>query len=342
MSEELRNWQRLRQSGLIFAFKLLVKTIECIEQMNQNIFKQRIGKTLVCAVSFALLGCAAKQQASGPLQDSGDAITVYAAGDIADCRWAPPKNSGAEETATLIETDLTEANHAVVLTLGDNTYPVGRYAEFSNCYDPTWGRFKQRTYPSPGNHDYGTGNADGYFDYFGEAAGPARRGYYSFMLGNWHIISLNSNLRGENLNAQLAWLKTELRQQRAQCTLAFWHHPRYSSGGHGNNKFIQPLWEILAEGGVDIALTGHDHHYERFAPMDGSGQRDEKSGMQQFVVGTGGTRLTPIRIFRKNSEAISNASLGVLKLRLKQDGYDWTFLPVSPDSDSDQGTAQCR
>ena len=153
---------------------------------------------------------------------------------------------------------------AVVLTLGDNAYPIGLPIEFSNCYQPTWGQFKKNTYPSPGNHDYYTPAAIGYYAYFGNAAGPARRGYYSVELGSWHIVSLNSNLQPEDHQAQLAWLKKDLAQHKAPCTLAYWHHPLTSSGGHGNNDRMLDVWEVLQEAKADAVLASHDHNYERF------------------------------------------------------------------------------
>jgi hypothetical protein len=274
---------------------------------------------------------------------SGDGIVVYAAGDIADCRKFHPADTGAAKTAALIMAGLNKNRNAAVLTLGDHTYPIGRLAEFTDCYAPTWGQFKHRTYPAPGNHEYYTGGATGYYEYFGEAAGPNRRGYYSFALGNWHIVSLNSNLKQPlEHHAQLEWLKADLAQNEARCTLAYWHHPVFSSGGHGDSPQMQDVWQVLVAAGVDVVLVAHDHDYERFAPMDGHGKIDRKLGVRQFVVGTGGATLTPFRFRRPGSEGGSNATHGVLKLVLKEAGYEWQFLAVTSDTFTDRGASFCH
>ncbi|HZW11709.1 MAG TPA: metallophosphoesterase [Noviherbaspirillum sp.] len=269
-------------------------------------------------------------------------VTVYAAGDIANCRKLRPEDSNAAKTAALVADRLAKDAEAAVLTLGDHTYPVGLLSEFTNCYDPTWGQFKARTYPTPGNHEYYTPHAVGYFSYFGDAAGPGRSGHYSFNLGKWHIVSLNSYLKPEQHAAQLEWLKSDLARNQTRCTLAFWHHPRYSSGGHGNNPQIDDAWQVLYAAGAELLLSSHDHNYERFAPQDGSGRLDEKRGIRQFVVGTGGASLTPLRFKKANSEVSDNSSYGVLKLVLKDIGYEWEFLPVEKDGFRDSGAALCH
>ena len=272
----------------------------------------------------------------------GEGITVYAAGDIADCRYRVPESTGAAQTAALIADGLHKDGKAVVLTLGDNTYPAGAPAEFSGCYEPTWGRFKARTYPTVGNHDSYTKGTAGYFGYFGERAKPEQHGYYSFELGTWHVIALNSTLRDSEFAAQLAWLKNDLDRHPSSCTLAYWHHPAFSSGGHGDNAFMLPVWKQLAAAGVALVLAGHDHDYERFAPQDGEGGRDDASGMRQFVVGTGGAELTPLRWSKPNSEIRDNSTHGVLKLSLKENGYEWKYLPVAPGGFTDRGAARCH
>lgn len=269
-------------------------------------------------------------------------VTVYAAGDIANCGKLRPEESGAAKTAGLIADRLANDAEAAVLTLGDHTYPVGLLSEFTGCYDPTWGKFKTRTYPSPGNHEYYTPRAVGYFSYFGEAAGPGRGGYYSFNLGEWHIVSLNSYLKPEQHKAQLEWLRTDLAQNPARCTLAFWHHPRYSSGEHGNNPQMDDAWRLLEAAGAELVLSSHDHNYERFAPQDGDGRHDDPRGMRQFVVGTGGATLTPLRFRKSNSEVSDNSTHGVLKVVLKDIGYEWEFLPVEEGGFTDSGTALCH
>ncbi|SNS38061.1 Calcineurin-like phosphoesterase [Noviherbaspirillum humi] len=288
-----------------------------------------------------LAGCVAPpQRQAGVLPGSG--VTVYAAGDIADCRYRLPHLSGAYETSELVLRHLRQDPQAVVLTLGDNTYPVGTLAEFRDCYEPTWGRFKARTYPSPGNHEYYTAGAPGYYGYFGAAAGPDRRGYYSFRLGGWHVVSLNSELKGEAMQAQLAWLKEDLAQHPMHCTLAFLHHPRFSSGGHSDNPRMEAIWRTLHAAGVDVVLAGHDHHYERFAPLDADGRRDDRRGMRQFVVGTGGAQFSPLRLPQDGTEERNNNTHGVLRLVLKDTGYEWTFLPARHEGYSDEGVGLCH
>jgi hypothetical protein len=272
----------------------------------------------------------------------GKGINLYVAGDIADCRNYRPENSGAAKTAALIAARLADDDKAAVLTLGDNTYPVGLPSEFTHCYEPTWGRFKARTYPSPGNHEYYSPQAAGYYNYFGDAAGPARRGYYSFTLGGWHIISLNSYLQPEDHKAQLEWLKTDLAKNKTHCTLAYWHHPLYSSGGHGSSERMSDVWAALLAADADLILASHDHDYERFAPQDANGVRDDKRGIRQFVVGTGGARLSSFRFRKSNSEASSNSTHGVLKLALKDAGYEWEFLPVEDGGFTDRGATSCH
>jgi hypothetical protein len=274
-------------------------------------------------------------------------LVVYAAGDIADCRNNRPADSGAAATAALIARGEPDA---LVLTLGDHTYPSGAAAEFSDCYAPTWGRFKARTRPTPGNHEYTSGKADAYFDYFGELAGPRGRGYYSFDKGDWHFISLNSDLDRTGQQRQLVWLKDDLAASKARCTLAYWHAPMYSSGGHTPTKRMQDAWRALHAAGVELVLSGHDHDYERLAPMDADAQPDAARGVRQFVVGTGGAYLTPYLWIHDQSEARSNWRTGVLKLVLKQNSYEWEFLPVEPKTApehpqqeaSDSGAANCH
>lgn len=297
---------------------------------------------LVAALSGCIVNIDIANDGTAPVIP-GDGVTVYAAGDIADCRKFNPADTGAAQTAALVLAGLDKDSTAAVLTLGDHTYRDGRLAEFTDCYDPTWGRFKARTFPSPGNHEYYTPGATGYHAYFGKTAGPDQRGYYSFTLGKWHIVSLNSNLKQplEHL-AQLEWLKADLAQHKTRCTLAYWHHPMFSSGGHGDNPQIQEIWQILFDAGADVVLAAHDHNYERFAPLDAHGRLDRARGMRQFVVGTGGGKLTPFRFRRINSAGGSNSTHGVLKLELKETGYEWEFLPATPGGFSDRGAALCH
>ncbi len=304
---------------------------------------------LAAAITGGLYGCLVQRGAhpdsqhntKGP-QIPGAGVAIYAAGDIADCRNYKPEDTNAAKTADLIASELAKDKDAAVLTLGDNTYPVGLPLEFNNCYDPTWGRFKARTFPAPGNHDYYTPVAIGYYGYFGDLAGPERRGYYSVEIGQWHVVSLNSNLKNDEQKKQLEWLKADLEQHKTRCTLAYWHHPVFSSGGHGNNVVMKEAWSILNDAGADVVLTSHDHDYERFAPLNSAGKQDDAHGIREFVVGTGGAKLTPLGLRKPNSDVSDNSSYGVLKMVLKETGYEWEFLPVAGGSFSDRGAALCH
>lgn len=269
-----------------------------------------------------------------------ESVTLYAAGDIADCRTAKAAAGGAR-TAALIAPLLERDRLARVLTLGDSTYPDGALSEFNDCYGPTWGRLKQVTHPAPGNHEYRTPGAAGYFDYFGAAAGPGRRGYYRFQLGAWQVFSLNSFLEPKEHAAQLAWLKQELADNRALCTLAYWHHPLFSSGEYGSQR-MRDAWDILYAANADLVLTGHDHLYERFAPQDGAGRLDRSKGITQFVVGTGGAELLPIKEKLPNSAASQTMQFGVLKLVLHATQFDWQFLSADSSSAIDSGKQDCH
>ena len=288
---------------------------------------------------LALTGCANGHRSetadvAGPVI-AGSGVTVFAAGDIADCRRSAAADTMAARSAELIATGLANDPSAIVLTLGDNVYQSGTPAEHADCYAPTWGRFKQRTLPSPGNHEYYSKDGAGYYDYFGDLAGPQRRGYYSKEVGDWHLISLNSNLKGAAQQAQLDWLKADLAAHPSLCSLAFWHHPVQSSGGHGSDERMRAAWQLLASAGTDLILSAHDHDYERFTPQGPHG------AMRQFVVGTGGAELSPFHFFIAGSEIADNTTFGVLKLVLKKTGYEWDFLPVGGGTFHDQGSARC-
>jgi acid phosphatase type 7 len=251
-----------------------------------------------------------------------DTVAVLVgAGDIADCG-----SSGDEATAALLD-----GIAGTVFTVGDNAYGDGTPREFARCYDPTWGRHKARTRPSPGNHDYETGSAAGYYGYFGARAGPAGRGYYSFDLGDWHVISLNSNIGMSAGSPQVQWLRADLAVTTKRCVLAYWHHPRFSSGIHGSTTRMTPLWNLLAREHADVVLAAHDHHYERFAPVD---------GIRSFVVGTGGAERYPILFVRRDS-VLHDTSAGVLRLGLGTAGYTWRFLAAGGGF-SDAGRGSCR
>ena len=260
---------------------------------------------------------------------------MLAAGDIASCEVDTDERTG----------EILGGLEGTVLTLGDHAYPDGTAAEFAECYEPSWGRFLDRTRPVLGNHDYHTDLAAPYFAYFGAAAGTSGEGWYSFDLGEWHVVALNSNCELVGCSAdspQGRWLAADLAESGARCTLAFWHHPRFSSGPDGDIPKMAELWRILYEAGADVVLSGHAHQYERLAPMDPSGVVDPERGVRQFVVGTGGRSLYAFGPVNPASEVRSNASFGVLKLTLRPDGYDWEFLPVDAGGFTDSGSAGCH
>ncbi|HKY54137.1 MAG TPA: DUF4832 domain-containing protein [Anaerolineales bacterium] len=265
------------------------------------------------------------------LAQASDPVFV-GAGDISTCG----SNNNDEATAKLLD-----GISGTVFTVGDNAYPDGTAAQFADCYGPTWGRHKNRTRPSPGNHEYHTPGASAYYDYFGAAAGEPGKGYYSYNLGDWHIISLNSEVDYGAGSAQVQWLRADLAANSAVCTLAYWHRPRFSSGQHGNSSRAQAFWNVLYEYGVDVVLNGHDHTYERFAPQNPNGQADPNRGIREFVVGTGGAGLYPIPGIQPNSEVRNNTTFGVLKLTLHATSYDWQFVPVAGQSFTDSGTGNC-
>lgn len=233
-----------------------------------------------------------------------------------------------------------------VLLLGDNQYEDGALRKYQQAYEPTWGRLKAITRPAPGNHEYATPDAQGYFGYFGAAAGDPTRGYYSFDIGAWHLIALNSNcasIGGCGAGSpQEQWLRADLADHPARCTLAYWHHPRFSSGWHGSDAAYTAFWRSLYDAGADIVLNGHDHGYERFAPQDPNGVADSGRGIREFVVGTGGRSLYGFRTVQAHS-AVSNAeTFGVLVLTLQPTSYEWKFLPEPGKEFTDSGRRNCH
>jgi hypothetical protein len=231
-----------------------------------------------------------------------------------------------------------------VLTLGDNVYEDGTPEEFARCFQPTWGAFKDRIRPSPGNHDYNTRGADGYFGYFGAQAGLDRRGYYSFDYGGWHFISLNSQVDVSIQSEQYRWLIADLANSRSSlCTIAYWHYPAFSSGTrHGSIERMRPFFDALYTAGAEIVLSGHEHVYERFAPQRADGTADPERGVREFVVGTGGAELYPLGHPILNSEFRDNTTWGVLRLTLDHGSYTWRFVPIGGGDASDFGTGTCH
>ncbi len=262
-------------------------------------------------------------------------VVLVGAGDIASCT-----SSGDEATALLLD-----RIPGIVFTLGDNAYESGTTAEYSACYDPSWGRHKARTRPSPGNHEYFTPGAAGYYAYFGAAAGDPERGYYSYDAGAWHVVVLNSHCAAiggcDRGSPQEQWLRADLRAHSAHCTLAYWHRPRFSSG-LGDRPTLEPFWDALYEAGADVVVNGHAHSYERYAPQTPRGEQDPERGIREFVVGTGGAGLDPITETAANSEVHNDDTYGVLKLTLRLTAYDWEFIPVPGQTFADTGSAPCH
>ncbi len=272
----------------------------------------------------------------GPSPTPGASVTLVGAGDISTC-----DNDGDEATALLLD-----SIPGTVFTVGDNVYPDGTASQFANCYDPTWGRHKERTRPAPGNHDYNSPGAAPYYDYFGANAGPAGRGFYSYDLGvgAWHVISLASSCSQaggcEAGSPQETWLRADLAANTSSCVVAYWHHTRFSSSsGHGSDDRTEDLWQALYDAGADIIIQGHDHTYERFAKQDAVGNADP-NGIRSFVVGTGGKSQSGFDSPIANSE-VRASTTGVLKLTLRAADYDWEFVPIAGESFTDSGTGQC-
>ncbi len=254
-------------------------------------------------------------------------VTLIGAGDIASC-----SSPGDEATARMLA-----KRRGTIFTTGDNAYPDGRISEFRECYAPSWGEHRKRTRPSPGNHDYHVPDARGYFAYFGWRAGPADRGYYVYTRGKWRIYSLNSEVLSRQ---QLRWLRADLQRHTPACSLAYWHSPLFSSGQHGNDTDMRDLWDPLYGAGVDIVINGHDHHYERFAPLRPNGSRS-RHGIRQFIVGTGGAALRPAMDVKRHSRMRYWSSHGLLRLRLEPGGYSWRFISVR-DGVVDSGRGDCH
>jgi len=262
---------------------------------------------------------------------SGDPV-LLGAGDIA--------SSGSGDSATAA---LVNGISGTVFTTGDNVYTNGTAAEFSSYYQPTWGAFKARTRPAPGNHDYNTSGASAYYSYFGSQAGPAGQGYYSYNLGNWHIVSLNSNISMSASSAQVTWLRNDLAANTRSCTLAYWHHPLFTSGAnHSPSTSTRPLYQALYDANADVVVWGHNHQYERFAPMNPSGGADNARGLRSFVAGMGGADHYGFGTIQPNSQARNSDTFGVLKFTLHSNSYDWQFVPQSGRTYNDSGTGTCH
>ena len=252
---------------------------------------------------------------------------LVGAGDIASC-----SNSNDEATAKLLDNI-----SGTVFTTGDNAYTNGTYTQFTNCYHPTWGRHKNRTKPVPGNHEYNTSGAAGYFRYFSSVSS-----YYAYNLGAWRIYALNSQIDVSSTSAQVRWLKNDLAANPKLCVLAYWHHPRWSSGSHyGNNSKYQTLWKTLYDAKAELVLNGHEHNYERFKEMNASGSA-ASPGLREIVVGTGGINHYGFGSIRSTSQVRNSSTYGVLKLTLNSTSYSWKFVPVAGKTFRDTGSTSCH
>jgi hypothetical protein len=293
---------------------------------------------LLLMAVFAGMLCLGFAWSSSAFPAGEQTAILVGAGDIADCRDLV----GAEATGKLLD-----QIPGTVMAAGDLAYPDGSKENFE-CYDKTWGRAKTRTRPAPGNHEFHAAGATPYFEYFGAAAGDPKTGYYSYELGTWHIIVLNSECKDvggcEAGSPQEKWLRADLAAHPVACTLAYWHKPLFSSGGaHGNDLTVKALWQALYEANADVVINGHDHDYERFAPQTPGGVADPSRGIREFVVGTGGKNHRPFSEPPKpNSEVRDFTAFGVLKLTLKPRGYDWQFIPEPGKTFTDSGSGSCH
>ena len=263
--------------------------------------------------------------------DDGGVVFV-GAGDIANCDMP----GASRATANLLD-----RIGGTIFTLGDHAYPSGSLKDLRECYEPTWGRHLNRTRPTPGNHDYGTAAAAAYYEYFGNRAGPAGLGYYSYRLGPWLILALNSEVDSRPGSAQMQWLTAELATKATPCMAAIWHRPLFTSGPNGENRDMQDFWRVLFEFGVEFVINGHDHLYERFTAQDPTGRADSAAGIRQFTVGTGGADLYHAVAIKPNSRAISS-SWGVIKFTLSDGSYQWEFIPAAGFSFRDSGNEICH
>jgi len=290
-------------------------------------------------VSLAIGGCGGGGGGGGVTPPPAFSIAV--AGDIGQCFEQPATPaSGPAKTAALVS-----PQDAFVLTLGDNVYEYGTPEEFRDCFDPTWGKFKDRIRPGIGNHETYTAGGAPYFDYFGAQAGPDHLGYYSFDFGGWHFIMLNGVLDDLSTESpQYKWLAADLANSRGTlCTIAVFHYPYYNSGEkYGSYPPVRPFYEALYNAGVEMVLSAHDHLYERFAPQNANGVAEPGRGVRQFIVGTGGHELNKFGTPLPNSEARVEGSLGIMRLTLSEGSYSWSFVPVGGGAALDSGQDVCH
>jgi acid phosphatase type 7 len=314
--------------------------------------------TVLLAATLTGIGLAALANGSGPavttptLPPGSTTLgpKLAAAGDIAcdpkDPRFAQGQSrAGACQMGPTGEL-LEGGGFSAVLALGDVQYGDGGIADYRASYAPSWGRVKAITHPVLGDGDYHNQNAAGYFRYFGAAAGPSNRGYYSFDLGSWHVIVLNTNCSRvggcQAGSPQERWLRADLAKSSAKCTLAAWHLPRFGSNAVRVDSTSLPFWRDLYDAGAELVLNGNNHFYERFGPQDPGGKADPARGIREFIVGTGGRSHEPLDAPLANSEARDDRTFGVLELTLRPDGYDWRFVPAAGSAFTDSGSGTCH
>jgi hypothetical protein len=321
------------------------------DRSGKNLSRPRAGALLAGVISAAVLATSPARAESPPSHPR-----VLAAGDIAVCKtedlfertgdflarmvglspdYGPQQPTGAQATAELLASE-----PGLILPLGDLAYPDGALEDFVRCYEPTWGKFSWRTRPVPGNHEYKTPDAAGYFTYWGRQAGPAGKGYYSYDYGEWFVLALNSEIDVSAGAEQLAWLRRELAQTDKRCILAYYHRPRFASGEHGRSLRMAALFQTLYDYGVSVVLNGHEHHYERLRPVDPDGEYAPLRGIRHFIVGTGGAGTRPVH-GSHITEVIDGDAWGLLRLELRPTSYAWEYLPTEADGLSDSGEAGC-
>jgi acid phosphatase type 7 len=299
-----------------------------IERVKRSFLNPR-KRLVTLLLVFLLIATTIQTLYVPPQKASAATVVLVGAGDIASCSY-----NTDEATAKLLDNI-----PGMVFTTGDNVYTHGTYAQFLSCFHPTWGRHAKRMRPVPGNHEYLTAGAAGYYRYF---FGYNPYAYYAYDLGDWRIYALNSSIDASATSAQVRWLTTDLIANPHKCVLAYWHYPRWSSGSkYGNNSNMQALWKALYDNGAEVVLNGHEHHYERFKQMNASGSA-VSSGLREFVVGTGGASLYGFGTVHTASAVRNSSTHGVLKLTLTSTSYSWKFVPVAGKTFTDSGTTNCR
>jgi lipopolysaccharide/colanic/teichoic acid biosynthesis glycosyltransferase len=321
----------VRRASLLEDLRIIARTIS---QVVHGFVPARGRRATAALLAMALVACSDAIDAPTPawLHDATEVILV-GAGDIGVCG-----DDSDDRTAELLD-DIP----GTVFTTGDNAYPSGSLTQFQQCYGPAWGRHLARTRPSPGNHEYDTPEAPGYFTYFGDRAGAPGKGYYSYDLASWHVVVLNSQIPIASGSPQLQWLASDLASTNAACVVAYWHRPRFSSGSHhGDDPALSAVWDLLYAAGTELVINGHEHMYERFAPQTPAAAADPAHGIRQFVVGTGGAGHYALGSARPNSEVRNSGTPGVLALRLLPEAYEWRFVPVAGSAFADSGRGTCH